>query len=130
MHITTVIDWVDSDGSLDRKAMAEALNFFRGRYPASGNIYRGTTKLQFDGKPASYTKSLHIAEGFAVAQSESGWFSKKDYFVIRRTAHSDSIDINKLLREYATCKIDRCDEQEVICFNTPVGDRNITEYGV
>jgi len=127
-HLKTVTDWVNSDGNLDRRRMTAALDFFGSTYRAQGVIYRGTGKLVFDGQPASYTKSLKIAEGFGATNAKSGWFRGKEFYVIKRKAPSKSIDLKKLLKSYATCRIERCEEAEVIIFNTPVSDRNITEY--
>lgn len=127
-HLETVERWIN--GKIDRRAMAEAMEFFGTRYRAKGTVYRGTQQLVFDGKPASYTKRAKMAEGFAAAEADRGWGGRKPFFVIHRKAPAKSIDFSKLLKEYATCKIPRCDEAEVVLFNTPVGDRSITEFVV
>lgn len=127
-YLKTVENWIN--GKIDRKAMAEVLNFFDGRYSAKGvKIYRGTKDLVFDGKPASYTKSLKVAEGFAIAEAENNLQGKREeYFVISRVAPARSLDFFKLLESYATCRIPRCEEQEVVMFNTSVSNNSITEY--
>jgi hypothetical protein len=128
-HLKTVEKWIDGD--INRGRMAEAMQFFGTRYAAKGRIYRGTEKLVFDDKPAAYSKSKDIAEGFAIAEANSHFFFKgKLVYVIERNAPSNSLDFSKLLRDYAEGKIPRADEMEVIVYNTKVGDRNITEVNI
>lgn len=125
-HINVVLDWINANGRVDRTAMANALKYFGSRYAAKGFVYRGTGELVMDGKPASYTRKLKIAEGFAKANARRG----KPFFVIKRRAPAISLDLSKLLRAYHTGKIKRSDEAEVILLNKPVRDKNITEYAV
>ena len=128
-HLYTIEKWID--GSVDRRAMADAMHFFGTRYPAKGAIYRGTENLVFDGKPASYTKSKELAEGFAIAAAQNHWFFKGNMvYVIERRAPSNSLDFKKLLKSYATGEHYRSEESEVIIYNTPVADRNITEINI
>jgi hypothetical protein len=123
-HVNAVVRWINSDNGYDREAMAQAMKYFGTRYHATGKVYRGTAQLVFDGRPASYTKQQDIAVGFAVASAKSG----HNFFVIERKAPANSLDLSKLLKQYATCSLERCDEAEVIVFNTPVPDKHITEY--
>jgi hypothetical protein len=128
-HLKTVERWIN--GEINRRAMTEALLFFGVRYSAKGKrVYRGTKDLIFDGGPASYTKKAKVAEGFAIAAAESGWGGRKPFFVVERVAPARSLDFSKVLKAYAAGKIPRSDEAEVVLFNTPVAERQITEYDV
>lgn len=62
-----------------------------------------------------------------MAEAKRGW-SRKPFFVVARRAPAKSLDLSKLLREYAECENPFCQEVEVILFNTPVGARSIREY--
>jgi hypothetical protein len=104
--------------------MAEAMEFFGSEYRATGKVYRGTAQLKFDGQPVSYSKRRSVAENFA--QWRAGFLGSA--YVIERQAPADSLDLQKLLQAYATCRIDFCDESEVILYNTPVPQSQITEF--
>ena len=128
-HLATVERWID--GKINRLEMADAMDFFGTRYAAtSKKVYRGTQKLIFDGLPASYTKKEYIAKGFATYEADKGWFGRKPFYVIGRKPPAKSLDLAKLLKDYATGKIYEHEEAEVILFNTPVGNKSITEYEV
>lgn len=128
-NLEIVIRWIN--GKTDRPAMKQALDFFGTRYSAHGRkVYRGTKDLVFDGMPASYTKKLEVAEGFAIAEAEKGSGGRKPFFVIDRKAPAKSLDFSKLLKAYATGRIPRSDEAEVVLLSTPVRNSSITEYTV
>lgn len=126
-YINIVVKWINSAFYYDRKAMADAIEFFsrefHNRYRGTGKVYRGTLDLSFDGKPASYTRKLKVAQAFG--ESKGGAF-----YVIERKAPADSLDFGKLLKQYATCDISYCDEAEIVLFNTRVPEKQITEYTV
>lgn len=125
-HLTTVARWIDGS-KIDREAMAAAMNYFGDRYRYRGVVYRGTRKLAFDGRPASYTKKRAVAEAFGLDEVQRSWLGKA-FFVVARPAPSKSLDLQKLLKAYADCRNPFCQEVEVILFNTPVPARLITEY--
>ena len=127
-NLSVVEDWIN--GNINRNAMADTMHFFGTKYSAKGvTVYRGAKDLVFDSMPASYTKKLGLAEGFGLADVQKAWFFRaKQFYVIERVAGSNTLDLSKLLKRYASEEIPRGEEAEVIVYNTPV--RNITEYSL
>jgi hypothetical protein len=125
-HVKNVVNWINGDANRDR--MIGTMKFFGTRFAASGRVYRGTEYYpRFDGKPASYTKSLEIAEDFGRNDAQSHWFFDGDkFYVIERNAPANSIDVGRMLKSYTGGEFAK--EKEVIMFNTPVGDRNVALY--
>jgi len=128
-YIKTIQDWLSNTNitKSDRTKVAEALDYFDGEYAYAGEIYRGTGKLIFDGLPASYTKDKKVATEFATKRAEESGKA----FLIDRKAPKNSLDLSKLLREYASCTGESksyCFEKEVIIFNTNPPRNGVTEF--
>ena len=122
-NLEIVLRWVRS-AKPDRKAMGEALRFFGTKYRGSGTIYRGTGTPHFDGQAASYTKLASVARAFGEDKNATA----NGYCIVRRECPAMSLDLQRLLESYASCKIQYCGEAEVIIFNTAVPQSQVREY--